>query len=690
MSGHLTNHSLKYLRRGCVGLVAIVALTLMLAPDARSGLLSTNQSPLDKIAADYEAGSISVDEWAILSATAIRRPDSLPADYSLKSAQDASVVTTGREATPILIQIRKDWERLSSQTQMIVSQILARPAGSITMNSPGGFFKLHWDVTGGNAVPSADASGNGVPDYIDKAAAYLDSTVAKHLALGYLMPPSDGVAGGDGLYDVYFEASPGLYGYCQPENPGPAAWSDYTSYLVLHNTFLGFPPNSDPEGDQWGAMKVTCGHEFHHAVQFAYDVFEYTWYMELDATYFEDVTFPLTHDNFNYLGAFFSNPSMSLMTENQSHEYSSFIWGKYLDKKFAPSLLRAVWEGARFSPTVYSALSDTLQGRYGWTQDSAFADFATWNYITGGRNDGLHYTEGSSYPLMSIGRTHNSYPAATQNGPNSPGGYGASYVQFFPGAATGTLRVNFDGNDSFGWAAYVIKSTSVNSHQIQKISLSSPAATGFVDIPNFHTYHSVALVAINTSEFGSTATYQYSAQISSLYELSSKILTDTMLYSGATRQIKYQVKNIGPLSDVARVTGTDTQGWMSFGFFDQALAAGDSAIVNIPVTVPQGTPLGTSTTISLKATSRTDTTKFDSKSQPQTTVLQIGDVDFDGQIDISDLSVLIAYLYLGGPAPQPVLGSGEFDCQSGVDIADLSTLIAYLYLSGPPCACRYF
>jgi hypothetical protein len=672
-----------------IGAIALFLLSISTSSASNARILARSEDPLVRIGGDYKAGVLTLDEWAILSVTAIRRAESLPSIYAVKTESDEQIVAPGRDATMILLEIRKNWDRLTTQTQSTVAQIMARPGGTFTMNSPGGFFKLHWDTTGIHAVPAADVSGNGIPDYVDKAAAYVDSTVAKHATLGFLMPPSDGGAGGDALYDVYFETMP-YYGYAQPESLGPAPWDDATSYLSLHKSYLGFPPNSDPEGDQYGAMKATVGHEFHHAVQFGYDVFEYGWFMELDATYAEDVMFPLTHDNFNYLGAFFVSPAMSLMTENQSHEYSSFVWGKYLDQKFAPSLMRAVWEGARYSPTVFTALSDTLVGRYGWTQDSAFADFAAWNYCTGNRNDGLHHTDAANYPQMSIGRTHNTYPAALQAGPNNPGGYAASYVQFFPGIATGTLRVNFDGANGVGWGAYIIKSTTINSHQFEKIVLTSPAATGTVDIPNFQTYQSVALVAVNTGEFSSASTFQYSAQIISTYELSTKILTDTMLYSGATRQIQYQVKNIGPLSDVARITGTHSSGWLNLSFIDVGLGAGDSAIVNVPVTAPQGIPLGTSTTLTLKATSRTDTTKFDTKSQPETIVLQIGDVDFDGLIDISDLTALIAYMYLGGPLPQPVIGSGDFDCQPGVDISDLANLISYLYLGGPPCPCRYF
>jgi hypothetical protein len=67
------------------------------------------------------------------------------------------------------------------------------------------------------------------------------------------------------------------------------------------------------------------------------------------------------------------------------------------------------------------------------------------------------------------------------------------------------------------------------------------------------------------------------------------------------------------------------------------------------------------------------------------TAYSCGDMDSTGFPDISDLTILIGYLYLGGPPPNPP-GTGSVDCDEGIDISDLSWLIGYLYLGGPlPC-----
>jgi hypothetical protein len=63
-----------------------------------------------------------------------------------------------------------------------------------------------------------------------------------------------------------------------------------------------------------------------------------------------------------------------------------------------------------------------------------------------------------------------------------------------------------------------------------------------------------------------------------------------------------------------------------------------------------------------------------------------GDVNGDAGVDISDESFLIAYIFSGGRAPNP-LSAGDVNCDSMVDISDVAYMIAYIFSGGPaPCA----
>jgi hypothetical protein len=63
-----------------------------------------------------------------------------------------------------------------------------------------------------------------------------------------------------------------------------------------------------------------------------------------------------------------------------------------------------------------------------------------------------------------------------------------------------------------------------------------------------------------------------------------------------------------------------------------------------------------------------------------------GDANGDGIVNISDAVSLIAYIFSGGPAPNPLL-AGDANCSGSVNISDAVYLIAYIFSGGiAPCA----
>ncbi len=673
-----------YFRKQKALIILTVVLSLSVAAPALTGELALMNSTLDAIESAYSAGDISLDEKVRLQILAIKSPQELPDIYAGQAAlQTAAPIRCG---TPILTEIRGEWQLLSLETQEIFRQAFLRKSSQFQFVSGSGFFKLHYDTTGENPVPVEDLDSTGVPDFIEKCAAYLDTTLTEHLELGFLLPPEDGTLGGDSLYDIYFEDF-GIYGYTIAEGPGPEPWNDAYSHIVLNSDFLDaiFPPNNDPEGNQYGRAKVTCAHEFHHACQYAYDSDEESWFTELDATHVEDIIFDESDDNYSYLDNFMDQPHRSLM-ENTSHAYGAFIWGMYLSERFDTSLMRAVWEGARYK-TVYNSLSDTLIGRYGWTQDSAFADFTAWNFCTAARDDGLHYEEAAQYFPVYIARSHTNYPVSLQTGPTNPAGYAACYVQFWPGPV-GRLRLTFNGNDANEWSAYVILSTAENSHQFQKIDLSDLSYYGSIEIPEFENYYRVVLVGVNEQEFSGGAFFNYSASVIPPYAVSSEVLTiDSAVYSGGERQFEYHISNTSPLSDVFDITGWDDAGWISPDTFDISLGPTQDSVVTIPVTPPPGTPVGAMSNMTFQVVSRGDTLVTDSQSICAKVFLQRGDLNFDGGILIDDVTYVVDYLFRGGPVPLPVEEAGDFTCDTDVNVSDLSGIVDFLFRGGgpPPC-----
>ncbi len=65
--------------------------------------------------------------------------------------------------------------------------------------------------------------------------------------------------------------------------------------------------------------------------------------------------------------------------------------------------------------------------------------------------------------------------------------------------------------------------------------------------------------------------------------------------------------------------------------------------------------------------------------------IQVGDVSGDGLVDIGDVIFLINYLFIDGPAPDPMM-TGDVNCDGVVNTGDVIYVINYLYLEGPsPC-----
>jgi PKD repeat protein len=63
-----------------------------------------------------------------------------------------------------------------------------------------------------------------------------------------------------------------------------------------------------------------------------------------------------------------------------------------------------------------------------------------------------------------------------------------------------------------------------------------------------------------------------------------------------------------------------------------------------------------------------------------------GDVNGDGIINVSDVVYLINYLFIGGPAPNP-LAAGDANCDGVVNASDVVYLINYLFIGGPEPNC---
>ncbi|MFH0930573.1 MAG: dockerin type I repeat-containing protein, partial [Candidatus Zixiibacteriota bacterium] len=661
--------------------VMVIGLVFVLTVFVGGSKISygAEKGTLELIEDAYKNGEIDYQTSLIYKVQTIRQPEKIPSKYRAK------VEKIQKDATPILLEVKKNWPELSPQTQTVLKTLLTRPVRPYSYDSPEGHFKIHYDTAGIHKVPTTDDNANGIPDYVENLALYADSSYRTMITYsGYRIPPSDGVAGGDSKYDIYTEDML-YYGYTQGESPGPEPWNDYTSYISVHNDFIGFPPNDDPEGDQKGAMKVTVAHEYFHAVQFGYDIGEAEWYMEISATWMEDVAFDPVNDNYNYLFYFFNYPDVSLQTTT-IHEYASFIWNTYLAMNFDNNLIKDIWEGCIYG-TAINEINLALQSR-GSSRDEEFKKFTVWNYITNTRDDGLHYEEGSHYPLIKLMRTHSSYPVINNNSNMTPDNLSANYIQFNPNIYPSNLSIKFDGQNGYLWGAKAlgVKITGTYNYTEFEIPLDD-SGYGEGIIPNFNDYNYVILIPSVLSTSGTNLNYLYSAWLTSADTLHKVEVTSSSykeVINASQDTSFFFISNTGIVTDTYSVVISDIKGWLQNpGSFLDTLDPGETDTIEAISQIPYDLTLLTADSLKLVLVSLSIPILKDSAQVVLSVVARRGDANNDGSISISDIVYLINYLFKGGPPPH-YYNTGDANCDGRVSISDVVYLVNYLFKYGPP------
>ncbi len=376
---------------------------------------------------------------------------------------------------------------------------------AFTYDSPGGKFRLTYETTGPNAVPTTDSNGNGIPDFVEWVANYFDYVWAFEVdTLGFLPPPI-----GSGKYQIGFEEM-SAYGYT-------TVVSGTLTRIVMHRNFQGFPPNQDPEGNVKGAAKVTAAHEFKHATQIIYNYWsEPSWYIELDATWMEDIAYDYVNDYYNYInssGSPFTSPGQSL---DAGQGYEDCNWMIFLSEKFDVNINKRIWQRRQSNPVenIFSTFNFVLSSFYSSNFNNAFREYILWNFLTNSRVTTTHpgYGEAISYPLASLCRTVTSYP---HNGSNCTiTKYSSNFIRINPPSNSNNLLISFNGANS----PHVFKLTIVTrniSNFVQSFELPLDAnndGTFLIPIPNNQLQYAGLCIAVVSGNTGPTFTYSISEQ----------------------------------------------------------------------------------------------------------------------------------------------------------------------------------
>jgi hypothetical protein len=310
-----------------------------------------------------------------------------PSDKLQKQFQENPAIT--KCGMDLVNTLNQNLDNYSTEQQLILSKILERPQSQTSTVSPGGFFRVHYDLTGNNSLGYD----------VNLLLQALDSAYNFEINfLDYPAPPSDGAEGGDDKYDIYVQNLAGLYGYTQFETK--VTESRWTSFMVIDNDYVGY------YSPGISGAKVTVAHEFHHGIQGGNyaptgsnspfrnsDVF----YYEIASTAFEEFVFDDVNDYYAYMPSYFQNPERSMSLNDG---YNLAIWNIYLQKNFGFDILKRQWELIPGNDAL-KAIAISID-EIGSTFGNELNKLGIWTYFTNSRNiyPGEYFEEASSYPLI--------------------------------------------------------------------------------------------------------------------------------------------------------------------------------------------------------------------------------------------------------------------------------------------------
>jgi hypothetical protein len=293
------------------------------------------------------------------------------------------------------LDILEHFDELTPELQALVLKKNAMSAAQTYYISPSGHFKINYDTSGYNAVDTEDISGNGVPDYVDSAAAIFDHVWRVEIEeMGFNPPPNLGV----GYYEIVIndQAAQGVYGQTYILDIGNP--EKIHSYIAVDKSFMSdkfYTKGLD-------AMRVTAAHEFNHAIQIGYhfNLSSDRFFMEMTSTWLEDNLYPQVNDYYAYLPSFFySINSIAFNSMSGVYPYANSIYLHYLTKIFSPHIVVEIWRQINQEDAM-SALNTVLL-RKGTTWANTQNEYAVWLYYTGERAiNGKFFPDAAQYPMI--------------------------------------------------------------------------------------------------------------------------------------------------------------------------------------------------------------------------------------------------------------------------------------------------
>lgn len=515
----------------------IYAIILLLCP------LCILASSLDLIEKSYEQGHISIYEMALHKAAYLLDIESLPAEFRSDEIHSKLCATS----------LLKEIEAIMLDAPLTYisryKELKARPTydGKVYryLSSQGNFF-IHYTGSGYHAPDLTDDNLNGIPDQIEIIADLFELSYAVyHQQLNYILPPSDGSAGGgQDIYDVYIKNWPGYYGFAMPESYA----NDMPEYPTRTISYIGI--------SSWATgadLRGTIAHEYYHACQMAYycDYLAYSsWaWDENTAMYTEKLIFPDDGIWLDYTGYRQNHPFYGLWLFDGWYEYCNVIWPLFIREglvSYDDTFFRTIFEELGLLTTLQEGgfypqvLNEQLGVWSGYSLAEAYQLFTVWNYLVKDCYDGTGYEDGASFmrqPRIHHVLYYQDLPFSGTGDPASnneipPQTYASHYIEIYPDeTGPGAMLITFSGeagkNQEWGYSMLCHdRQHPLNSGwELYSRAIRRKTATIDILLPNPGLFDRIVLIFDNLRciEELESMNYTYSIELSNAVQIDSII-----------------------------------------------------------------------------------------------------------------------------------------------------------------------
>jgi hypothetical protein len=326
---------------------------------------------------------------ALAAHAADPRPETL-SDQQLLQILTPSADVEGRCGTPYAVELLARGLELASPAEAAED--------TLYYDTPEGHFVISYTVLGTNAVDPTDTDASGVPDYVELVGSACERSWSVEIdSLGFTGPDLGGER-----YVVSTIFGLNYFGLTNVNSASPGG-----SDIRIRFSMAPFCTRTDdPETCEVNALLVTVAHEFKHAIQIAsgWDLQNVGGWIELDATWIEDVVFDDSNDYYRFIASG-TSPFMAPQVTLVDASYEDCTWQHYLSENWGSEFILdydAELVAGLPGQSAQVAFQNVAEDRgLDWVE--LWGNYTTATYLSGGRAvDGRVFEEGAFYPQAVI------------------------------------------------------------------------------------------------------------------------------------------------------------------------------------------------------------------------------------------------------------------------------------------------